>query len=157
MGAQLVTEQEIPTVPWLDDSTAGLLRAIIALVAQRHPNLRAAILFGSIARHDERPISDPHPSDVDVLMLFDVDPGESDIPFNQYRAIFTTVGMAQDRYLDAAREVKIMPTIWHMTEVWDPLFVENVAREGRLLWARGPLPDALAPVATRRLAASAPR
>jgi len=31
----------------------------------------------------------------------------------------------------------------------DACFVENVARDGRLLWARGPLPTALAPIAAR--------
>ena len=32
---------------------------------------------------------------------------------------------------------------------WDNLFISNVARDGVLLWARRPLPDALAPVMAR--------
>jgi hypothetical protein len=32
---------------------------------------------------------------------------------------------------------------------WDPLFVANVARDGILLWARGPLRASLTPVAER--------
>jgi hypothetical protein len=32
---------------------------------------------------------------------------------------------------------------------WDPPFLEHVARDGVLLWARRPLPVALAPVAER--------
>lgn len=36
---------------------------------------------------------------------------------------------------------------------WDPSFVENIARDGILLWARGELPVVLAPVAQRPLSA----
>ena len=152
MGAQLITGEEIPAVPWLDDRTAGLLRTTVFLVAERHPDLRAAILFGSVARQDERPLTDEHPSDVDVLLLFDVKPGSSRISPGERRSIFTSIGVALDQYLDAPREVQIIPTVSTLID-WDPLFIENVARDGLLLWARGPLPEALAPVATRRLPA----
>ncbi len=33
---------------------------------------------------------------------------------------------------------------------WDLTFVESVARDGILLWARGPLPSSLADVASRQ-------
>lgn len=41
-----------------------------------------------------------------------------------------------------------MPVVHDLAD-WDEMFVENVARDGLLLWARGPLPDVLAPVAER--------
>jgi predicted nucleotidyltransferase len=46
----------VTVVPWLDERTAGLVRAITATVARRHPDLWAIILYGSVARHDERPL-----------------------------------------------------------------------------------------------------
>lgn len=141
-------EPAIALVPWLDERTSGLVRSIVASVAECHPEFRAAILYGSVARREERPLADPEPSDVDVLLLFDVTPGQVDIPFPLYRAIFASIGEARQRYLYPPREVQALPVPSDLRG-WDPAFVENVARDGVLLWARQPLPPRLAPVAAR--------
>lgn len=152
MGTELTTapaeEQTIPAPPWLDVETTALARAIVATVASQHSHLRAAILYGSIARHDERPLTDVRPSDVDVLLLFDLDPGQEHFTAEQHDAIFHSIGLARDRHLWTTREVQVMWAVGDL-EDWDPTFVENVARDGLLLWARGPLPIPLAAVAER--------
>ena len=145
MGADLTSlvpqEAAIPVVPWLDPETGALVRAITASVAQRHPDLLAVILYGSVARHDERPLDDPHPSDVDLLFIFDTD--EKPVVVYQGDAIVHSVGLAYDGHLDAPREVQIMLASRELSE-WDPTFVAHVACDGRVLFARGPLPAALA-------------
>lgn len=148
MGADLIDLEEsaIPVVPWLDGGTAALVRAIVAAVARRHADLRAAILYGSVARHEERPLDDFRPSDVDLLLVFNSDPHQ--LSLAQELAIFESIGLARDRYLNAPREVRVMLASAAMDE-WDPTFVGNVARDGLLLWARGPLSKSLAPVAGR--------
>ncbi|HEX6122435.1 MAG TPA: nucleotidyltransferase domain-containing protein [Ktedonobacterales bacterium] len=137
-------------MPWLDQRTAALVRAIIVTVAQRHTNLRAAIAFGSAARHEKRALTDPEPSDVDLLLLFDTQPGETRLSYAESLAIFHSVGLARNHYLFTPREVEVLLAVNDLSD-WDPSFVENVARDGVLLWARRQLPDVLAPVATRAL------
>jgi predicted nucleotidyltransferase len=151
---QLPSEDEVPVVPWLDQETAGLARAITVAVAQEHPEVVGIILFGSVARHDERPLSDSEPSDVDLLLLFDAGPGRERLPEDKALAIYATIGRALDRYSDAPREVQTLLAVRDLRD-WDPLFVENVAREGILLWARGPLPGPLDAVAARSPAQAA--
>ena len=51
-----------PLIPWLDGATDALMCDLIATLAERHPDLLGIILYGSVARHDERPLSDPRPS-----------------------------------------------------------------------------------------------
>ncbi len=53
---------EAPLIPWLDGATDALVRDLIATLAKRHSDLLAIILYGSVARRDERPLSDPRPS-----------------------------------------------------------------------------------------------
>jgi predicted nucleotidyltransferase len=135
-------------VPWLDERTAGLVRAIVAAVARDHPNLRAAILYGSVARHEERPLDDSEPSDVDLLLLFDVTPGTDRLSVGQRLAISESMGRALDRHPDARREVQVQFAVGNLAE-WDVAFVESVARDGILLWARDPLPESLAGLTER--------
>lgn len=71
---------DIRVVPWLDAETASLVLDLAATVACRHADLRAVILYGSIARHVERPLAGRHPSDVDVLLLFDLEPELDRLP-----------------------------------------------------------------------------
>lgn len=59
--------------PWLDPASAALLRDIVATLVREYTDLLAAILYGSIARHDERPLDATNPSDLDVLVIFDTD------------------------------------------------------------------------------------
>jgi len=150
-GAELTQEAAIPLVPWLDDETAGYLRRILALLAQRKPETYAAILFGSVSRHHERRLDDPHPSDVDVLVLFHPQPEQEDVTPEQRSAISWAMIDALQAYPNPPREVQITGALMHFVR-WDPSFVENIAREGILLWARGPLPPALAAMEQRRLA-----
>jgi hypothetical protein len=49
--------------PWLDALTGALVRDILVTLPGRYPDLLAVVLFGSVARHEERPLSDPEPSD----------------------------------------------------------------------------------------------
>ena len=132
-----------PRVPWLDDDTAGLVQAIVATVARRHMDLRAAILFGSVARREERCLDDTEPSDVDVLLVFDLEPEWDHQPLERRLAISHSIGLALDHHLHAPREVNVLTAVRDLTD-WDPTFVANVAHDGLLLWARGPLPAPLA-------------
>jgi hypothetical protein len=135
-------------VPWLDGEIARRVQVLIATVAEQHPELRAAILYGSLARHEERSLDDSHPRDVDLLLLFDVAKGQSDVPLAQYVAIFAAIGQARDQYPVTPREVEPLPVLLHLAH-WDAGFVENVARDGLLQWARAPLPPALSAVGFR--------
>jgi len=144
----VVREQDIRPPAWLEDETAVLVRAIVASVARQHPELVAAILFGSVARHDERPLTDDEPSDVDLLLLFDLGLDTERISLDKTLAICESIGQATDRHREAPREVQTVLTVRDMRG-WDPLFVEHVASEGLVLWARGSLPGRLASLADR--------
>lgn len=150
MGAKLTPvsseEASIHVVSWLDTKTSALVRAITATVAQRHPDLLAVILYGSVARHDERSLDDPRPSDVDLLLIFDTDEKPA---VTEGDAIFHSIGLGRDRYFNTPREVHIMLASREMKE-WDPSFVAHVVRDGQALFARGPLPAALAPLTDQR-------
>lgn len=135
-------------VPWLDRETAELVRDIIAEVARDQAAFRAAILYGSVARHEERALTDAHPSDVDLLLLFDLEHGAR-FTHEQRMAIFTAIGHARDRHLTAPHEVQIQLATSDLGE-WDSAFVESVARDGLLLYARGRLPHVLAAIERRR-------
>lgn len=147
-GSAVPEETAIPIVDWLDEQTAGLVRAMTVSVAQRHSDLRAVILFGSVARHEERPLTDSEPSDVDLLLFFDLEPELTRLPYKRSLAITHSAGLALDRIPYTPREVQTVLAVRELAD-WDITFVENVARDGLLLWARGPLPACLAPVAAR--------
>lgn len=151
MGDKLSKSSESVQVnlpPWLDAATAALTADIAQALAAHRPDVLAVILYGSIARHDERAVTDAYPSDVDVLVIFDTD--DEDIMIHQGKAIFSILGQAYNRHLDTLRDVKIMFGSRNLSE-WDPTFVESVARDGVLLWARGSgeLPAVLSGVARR--------
>ena len=123
-----------------DARTGALVRDIVATLASRYPDLLAVALFGSVARHEERPLTDPQPSDVDLLALFESD--EDPVYLPRGLDITHTIGLARNRHLDAPREVQVMFASHTMRE-WDATFITNVARDGLLLWRRGPLPKPL--------------
>jgi predicted nucleotidyltransferase len=130
------------TLPiWLDKETSALLKDVIELLAERHPDLVTVILYGSIARHEERPLDVPDPSDVDLLVILDSD--DPHVVLYQGDALFHTLGLAYSRHLDAPREVQVMFSSRTLQE-WDPTFIANVKRDGIVLYARGELPAALA-------------
>jgi predicted nucleotidyltransferase len=61
-----------PLPAWLDEATSALVEDTVRLLIKRHANiLLAVILFGSVARHEERPAEDASPSDVDLLAILD--------------------------------------------------------------------------------------
>jgi predicted nucleotidyltransferase len=99
--------------------------------------LQAVILYGSVARHEERSLEAPYPSDVDLLAVFDSDDPLLDV--HQGEMLSHTLGLAYNRHLDAPREVKVMFASRTLQE-WDPTFNANVARDGIILFTRGSLP-----------------
>ena len=134
--------KETKSIPvWLDKGTRALVEDIIRLLSERHPDLLAIILYGSVARHDERPLEASDPSDVDLLAVFDSDDTLLDVHHGD--SLSHTLGLAYNRHLDAPREVKVMFTSRTMQE-WDPTFIANVKRDGIVLFTRGPLPAPLA-------------
>lgn len=124
----------------LDARSSALVRDIVVTLASHYPDLLAVILFGSVARHDERPLTDPQPSDVDLLAIFDTD--EDPIRLPRGLDITHTIGLARNLHLDAPREAPVMFATRTMRE-WDSTFITNIARDGIVLWARGPLPKPL--------------
>ena len=131
----LQTTGDIPV--WLDRATRALVEDIIGLLSERHPDLLAIILYGSVARHEERALDAFDSSDVDLLAVFDSDDPLVDV--HQGDSLSHTLGLAYTRHLDAPREVHVLFTSRSLQE-WDPTFIANVSRDGILLYKRGPLP-----------------
>ncbi len=127
--------------PWLDSKTRAHVKDIIETLSERHPDLVAVILYGSFARHEERPLNVSDPSDVDLLVILDSD--DRHVALHQGDALFHTLGLAHMRHLDAPREVQVMFASRTLQE-WDPTFINNVARDGIVLYSRGPLPEPFA-------------
>ena len=130
-----------PIPAWLDNATSALFEETLSMLIKRHANiLLAVILFGSIARHEERPLDDSRPSDVDLLAIFDT----TDRLVKPYREdIFVTIIDACALHLDAPREVNVLLSDRTM-QTWDAMFLDNIARDGILLYARDSLPAQLA-------------
>jgi predicted nucleotidyltransferase len=133
-----------PVPAWLDEATSALVEETVNLLIKRHADiLLAVILFGSVARHEERPPDDAYPSDVDLLAIFNT----TDRLVRPYREdIFATIIDACALHLDAPREVNVLLSDRTM-RTWDSMFLDNLARDGILLFARGSLP---APLAARQ-------
>ena len=125
----------------LDEATSALVEETVRMLIKRHANiLLAVVLFGSVARHEERPLDDSYPSDVDLLAIFDT----TDRLVKPYREdIFATIIDACALHLDAPREVNVVLSDRTM-RTWDSMFLDNLVREGILLYARGSLPAPLA-------------
>jgi hypothetical protein len=47
--------------PHLDRETGLLVDEMVELLVNHHPDILAIILYGSIARHEERALDDPYP------------------------------------------------------------------------------------------------
>ncbi len=160
MGTELIDGQRIPGAPWLDAATNGYLRRLITLAASANPDLEAVILFGSAARRELRPMTDREPSDVDVLFLMSARP-DSTHPTRITREQHLAISRAEveaypDTFDNTLRPIQTIvadPSF----EGWDGSFVENIASDGILLWSRGILPAALAPVAQRAMASESGR
>ena len=131
----LKTTRDIPG--WFDKATRALVEDIIGLLAERHPDLLAVILYGSVARHEERSLDAFQPSDVDLLAMFDSDDPLLDV--HRGDSLSHTLGLAYNRHLDAPREVQVLFASRSLQE-WDPTFITNVSRDGIILYRRGSLP-----------------
>jgi predicted nucleotidyltransferase len=149
MGHKLTQEHETslltrPLPPWLDKATRALVEDIIHTLTEQRPDVLAIILYGSIARHDERPVDDSAPSDVDLLVVFDTD--DELLNVHQGKELFHILGQAYNRHLDLLRDVKAMFAS-RMLREWDEMFIGNVVQDGILLWLRDSLPTPLAALA----------
>ncbi len=127
---------------WLDNETRALVEDIIRTLTKRHTDVLGIVLYGSVARHEERSLDEPDTSDVDLLVVLDSDDPLVDV--HQGDALAHTVGLAYMRHLDAPREVQVLFTSRALQQQWDPTFIENVARDGIVLYSRGPLPEPFA-------------
>src|SRR6266704_2880520 len=90
---------------WLDSETSALVRDKVEVLIRWHPDIIAIILYGSVARHKERPLDDPEPSDVDLLVVLDTE--DSGAVVRQYSSFFSTLGIAERKHLQAPREVNM--------------------------------------------------
>ncbi len=126
-----------PPPSWLDNETRALIQDVIGILAGRHSDLVAVILYGSVARHEERPLDARNPSDVDLLVILDSD--DPHVVIHQGDALSHTLGLAYTRHLDAPREVQVQFSSRTLQE-WDPTFIANVLRDGIVLYAHGSLP-----------------
>jgi len=137
-------------LPWLDQGTAELIVGVADDLAHAHPEVDTVILFGSLARHEERPLGADRPSDVDLLVLVrpTPEPSGARIPLEHKLGIYHTIGEREYRHPRPALGIQTVLAIETLAD-WDERFVANVARDGVLLWARTSLPDMLAPVAAR--------
>jgi predicted nucleotidyltransferase len=122
---------------WLDRSTRLLIEDIIGELSKQHPDLLAVILYGSIARHEERPLDALKPSDVDLLAVFDSN--DPLLAVHRGDTLSHTLGLVYSRHLDAPRDVQVMFASRTLQE-WDPTFIANVTNDGIVLFTRGPLP-----------------
>ncbi len=118
---------------WLDAETRALVAELVVTLAGACPDLLTVLLYGSIARHDERPLDDPQPSDVDLLAIFATD--DEDVTAHQGLAVSQALGPAYEQHLAAPRDVQVMLASRTLAE-WDPTFVANVARDGKVLFTR---------------------
>lgn len=131
----------VASVPaWLDSETQALITDIIAVLSERHTDLLAIVLYGSVARHEERSLYDPDPSDVDLLAISDSE--DPLLAISQGDSLSHTLGLAYSRHLDAPREVQVLFASRTLKE-WDPTFIANVARDGITLFLNGTLPTPL--------------
>jgi len=138
------------TLSWLDSATSALVGDMIDTLTNQRSDVLAIILYGSIARHDERPLNDPSASDVDLLVVFNAE--DEAIAIHQGEELFRILGMAYDRHVDSVRDVKVMFASRTLRE-WDATFVASVAQDGLVLWASDPLPPSLANVRHRTVQA----
>lgn len=149
---------EVMPIPWLDAETAAAVADIIRSLAEHHREVQAVILFGSVARQEERSSDDPEPSDVDLLLILDPTARNSAaarLTHERELALARTIGEADYRHRHALRAVDAF-FMHHDLAGWDATFIANVARDGVLLWARAPLPAALAAVAARLIPPAPP-
>ncbi len=123
----------IPIPTHLDQQSRLLLEETVRLLIERqHDILRAVILFGSVARGEERPLADVQPSDVDVLAIFEA--GER-LSLAKRLLITETILQALDRHLDAPRDINVLFGTRTLAE-WHADFVANIERDSIILYLK---------------------
>lgn len=122
---------------WLDAETRALVKDKIEVLVSQHPDILAIILYGSIARHEERSRDEPNTSDVDLLAVLETNDPHAIV--SRLRTLVATMGQAENRHLEAPREVNVMFSS-RTSQEWDPEFIANVKRDGIVLYQRGELP-----------------
>src|SRR5260370_27847423 len=128
--------------PYLDGEIGLFVERLVDLLVNHQHDILAIILYGSIARHEERALDDPYPSDVDILVVVDTD-DRREIRAAE-KSLFETLGVAKMHHLQAGRDVNVMFSS-RTSEEWDPTFIENVKRDGIILYGRVPLPPPFPP------------
>src|SRR5215469_5753430 len=89
MRGRNIMQLDLQAIPsWLDEETSALVRDTAELLAQRHPDVLAIILYGSVARHEERSLDEYDPSDVDLLVVVN---GDRAVVRSQGLALFQTM------------------------------------------------------------------
>src|SRR5258708_16194314 len=108
---------------WLDNASSAVVEETLSMLIKRHANiLLAVILFGSIARHEERPLDDSCPSDVDLLAIFDT----TDRLVKPYRQdIFLTIIDACALHLAAPRHLTLLLSTPPM-HTWPPMSLVHI-------------------------------
>jgi hypothetical protein len=107
------------------------------------------------------PLTDLHPSDVDVLVLFDhpvqiPDHNRGDgalregLTRRDHTLLSAAVVQALIEFPEAARDINLTGALTTFAG-WDPAFVERITQDSILLWSRGPLPAVLAPMEARQV------
>lgn len=125
----------------LDRETSLLVDEIVDVLPKRHPDVLAIILYGSVARREERALDEPDPSDVDILVVIDAE--DKRRIYAQWESLFETLGSAKMHHLEAGRDVNVMFAS-RTAQEWDETFIENVRRDGIILYQRVSLPAAFA-------------
>jgi predicted nucleotidyltransferase len=125
----------------LDRETCLLVDEMVDLLVKRHPDVLAIILYGSVARQEERALDEPDPSDVDILVVVDTEDKRG--IHAQRKSLFETLGLAKMHHLEAGRDVNVMFSS-RTSQEWDSTFIENVKRDGIILYQRVPLPAVFA-------------
>jgi predicted nucleotidyltransferase len=134
---------QLPQIPWLDSGTTEALRRTIVQLIGAAPEIVAMILFGSVARHEERPFTDPQPSDVDVLVLFDPSIQTADDPKREHGMLSEGLTQREHKLLSAAvvqalievpqgaRDINLTGALTTFAG-WDSAFVKHIAQDGIL-------------------------
>lgn len=108
------------------------------------------LLYGSVARHAERPLDDVDPSDVDILILYAL-PASSLVASERSsgradeRALEMAIGTSAHEYLASQTaprhlDIQVVRDTLHGASA---LYTATVAEDGVLLWHNGLLPPVL--------------
>ena len=109
---------ELSRVFGLDQETAAYIRYVTLQIAQTVPHALAALLFGSVARHNARPLTDPCPSDVDVLVVCSPEGDQEEVSSEQHAALSRAVVSGYEAYPNTLRDVEILGALTHFMG-WD--------------------------------------